>query len=128
MKKLVQTSISLVLLAVSNSVISEESCKKIYESPVSITVDAKQGDTRLFDAYKVVTGNSSLPNQPATAFYQAGDFRFKLTPLLSCNDRLILDVFINDKTTKKEVSWNQETAIVGKAGTDYFVNITAKKI
>lgn len=127
MNKLLSVTIFSVLIVASSEALSEESCKKIYESPVALTFEAKQDGTSIYDREKIVTGNSALPDNPTTVFYRAGDFSVELTPLRSCDSNLIIQVEMNGDVVTRDVPWNQNSTILGKAGTEFYVNVIAKK-
>lgn len=119
----------LSALAVSSVTLAAENCAAIHEAPITVSVAGKNGPSSVTASEIPVYGNALSPKQPAEKLnFAAGLFAFDVLPVSSCKDGLLLE-FQKDQVKKQTlVAWDQEVTVYGKAGSESYVNITARKV
>ncbi len=118
----------LSALVVSSATLAAENCKPIHEAPATVAVSGRSGSSSVTASEMTVKGNALSPKQPAEKLnFVAGAFAFSLIPMSSCQDGLLLE-FQNAQAKKQAlVAWDREVTVDGKAGSESYVTITARK-
>lgn len=118
----------LSALVMSSVTLAAENCKPIHEAPVTVSVSGKSGTSSVTANEIPVYGNALAPTQPAEKLnFVAGSFAFSVLPASSCQDGLLLE-FQNSQAKKQAlVAWDREITVDGMAGSESYVNVTARK-
>ena len=123
-------SLALIALFVANPVFAATECTPVSQShPASISISARNGLDTISLPYLLAIGNPGSPTQPSEAFViNAGKTSFTITPVASCPTGMKIRFGTTGSTMEGLVPWGIDKAVIGKAGSEYFVIVRANRI